>query len=810
MTMAKTSDSSRRDRRQPLIEVTQHKPQVTTEEHNLQKANMVNQNSKKSKVAASLAPKTKVDKVTNKTETGKMNPRPTKSRKKGHTEETIPKDMIPIAKIFAPITTGKNRSNSKPNQTNTHTKEKSLKANDGKATPVDKPTNPKEPKQDDNDKTNPILDEAEMEDMDDKQATDEPTKDTSSENSDDDEDTEDTEDPDDATEQNDKAEEEGTDNTEDENEPKEEGMDEDDDPQMKDKKTTEEPTDDEEETHKDEKLDNEDDPKTLEEDSTEAPKTGEEPTDSQNKDKTKETPQKPKSSSKQQAAKPNKDEIFPNDDPISTKINAATLQWRSFIPEDKLALITPYESLLAEDEGDTKAFHDDLRRLTRLAGRILDESDDSSGESATKYSKTGHTTDNWMTIIGEFYYKEGSSIFLSDEENMQFRIITLRLAHTSALALFKGDVKLHKTTATNASRAWHGAQGALGSWHACNEKGILRSTATRKTEAKQQKLGFTVDTKKAAANKGTKKDKTADKTASDKDKDTTKKDKTKTTTDSNKGINKDKDSSKSTSDGKKKSFTPASKAAEARTYCTRVTYAVKVEPEGKQTANEKALEIMKEMFAAMQKNDKRAILLPWAIADMDNHVPIRKPEDIPEKASEMRIYADRFRPMSDRTMWIKLHWACEENVDDFTSGRNSNTSDWFDDNGAKGFPCTVQDSDDPVELGVLLYSGDFVDPVRVENEIRKALGQRKYSFGCRIKKCFEIVVDKDMRPTDWIMADNRLIHIECDRKHARALKTALYTLYNKTDDRFKRPGQDNFRMLPAKTLIKSGPAGQRL
>ena len=108
------------------------------------------------------------------------------------------------------------------------------------------------------------------------------------------------------------------------------------------------------------------------------------------------------------------------------------------------------------------------------------------------------------------------------------------------------------------------------------------------------------------------------------------------------------------------------------------------------------------------------------------------------------------------------------------------------------FLCPVQDSDDAVPLGALLFSGKFSDCNRTYEEIVSALTKLRkgpYSFGCRIKKQLELTVD---RPSNWTMEANQMIHIECDRAHAKDLKTQLYCLFNKTDDRYKRPGGYNY------------------
>jgi hypothetical protein len=50
---------------------------------------------------------------------------------------------------------------------------------------------------------------------------------------------------------------------------------------------------------------------------------------------------------------------------------------------------------------------------------------------------------------------------------------------------------------------------------------------------------------------------------------------------------------------------------------------------------------------------------------------------------------------------------------------SSDTSGWFDDHKCGAFLCTVQDLDNTVPLGDLLYSGPFVNLKRVAASIQK-------------------------------------------------------------------------------------------
>jgi hypothetical protein len=146
----------------------------------------------------------------------------------------------------------------------------------------------------------------------------------------------------------------------------------------------------------------------------------------------------------------------------------------------------------------------------------------------------------------------------------------------------------------------------------------------------------------------------------------------------------------------------------------------------------------------------------------------------------------------------------------FTSTNESNTQDFFTDTSHMAYLCTVQDSDDTVDLCDFIYSGPFSNPTDFQETLRaeiKSKFKRTYRFGCRIKKSKEIEEPKNVK--DWLLKSNMLIHLEVDRVQAKALKNDLYHLFNKMEDNKVRPGGYNFRVLPDKSQMRSGTRGSR-
>ena len=206
-----------------------------------------------------------------------------------------------------------------------------------------------------------------------------------------------------------------------------------------------------------------------------------------------------------------------------------------------------------------------------------------------------------------------------------------------------------------------------------------------------------------------------------------------------------------------------------------------------------------------------ACLLPWYIKDQDKHPAIKTIRAFPEKLNEFRTYMQFSRPKDKKDNWFRLHIATNIEPVHLTSTETSDTSDYFDSMDGQAFLTAVQGSDDPVSLGIFMYSGAFLDHVRLENEVRKAIPQYTqkkidFAFGFRSKKNKALEYYKNhssYRP--WVMAENQPIHVEVDKHQATAFKRLLYGMYNATEA--KCPGGYNIRLLPDQSMMRSGRAG---
>ncbi|MCA1807768.1 MAG: hypothetical protein LC687_07970, partial [Actinobacteria bacterium] len=244
----------------------------------------------------------------------------------------------------------------------------------------------------------------------------------------------------------------------------------------------------------------------------------------------------------------------------------------------------------------------------------------------------------------------------------------------------------------------------------------------------------------------------------------------------------------------------------------RINFKFSIQPEGKQTANDYAIEQIASLFEAALNNDSSVVILPWKISDMDKFPAIKQASDIPDKITELRPYADRLRPKSRANLWCQMHFGCNGSTDDLTSTAASAITDWFDDNDAMGYKATVQGTDNAKPCGILTYSGKWSDHTRVYGKIDEGLRAKGHTlkFGCRVKKCKEITSLQDGKFRNWIMADDQLIHIECAAEDQVVLKTYLYNEFNKKDNRLHRPGGYNYRYLPDTNQIRASPSAMRI
>jgi hypothetical protein len=477
------------------------------------------------------------------------------------------------------------------------------------------------------------------------------------------------------------------------------------------------------------------------------------------------------------------------EDVISTKANHnMATQGFEELNESMVTLArTPYERLHGHDMGDEKAFHDDLNSILLSAGKWIHGTTQLAQDQLKRIKEAPAiapiiTTANWTTLTRCIFRQETDKIkMLSSEECKQFKIIAGRLSHTKPSII--ADVQRiiqSKIPGTNATRAWRGAVNILGSAYCCNDQPKQRKRTQKKPSETPKGKAPPIPPCFQATPAKERQDEAAA-----------------TVVSPDNAIN-----------AYSKPKTKAKDAVQERTQSVRLMIALKLGKHETKTPNDLAFEQVKALFTHYQKNDPTTCILPWKLDNMDSLPAITKTSEIPTKMSEFKkTYAEGIRPKSNSTCWFKMRIAGSEDPVHFTSTNGSETQDFFTDTSHLAYLCTVQESDNTVDLCDFMYSGPYSNAADFEETLRRALHPRIYKFGCRLKKSKEIQEPKAVK--DWLLKPNMVLHLEVDRAQAKALKNTLYHLFNTIDATKPRPGGYNFRVLPDKTQMRSGTRGAR-
>jgi hypothetical protein len=448
----------------------------------------------------------------------------------------------------------------------------------------------------------------------------------------------------------------------------------------------------------------------------------------------------------------------------------------------------PYSMLCGEDKGDLRAFHDDLQQILMMTGRWIYDVTTLQQDKIKQLKEAPATapiitTSKWTKIM-RILFTEGDDDLpmLSAEEKERFRMIGTRLSFTKPKAITLTGILNSKTEGTHATRAWRGAINVLGSAYNKPEK----------EDSGSQKKGIQTQTAKKANQMGIQQFFSPN----HKESQVLQQEKMVTPSPQSKAmINRQN----------------AGEILKACTHSIRLMVALKLDKQEDKTPNDLAMEQIKELFKRYKKNDPSACIVPWRTDQLMSNRAIITTDDIPENISELKkIYAEGLRPKSNSTCWFKLHIGATEEPVHFTSTSDSDTQDFFMDTSHLAYLCTVQDSDDTVDLCDFIYSGPFMNPSDMELAIRKALQQksnRQFKFGCRVRKTKELPEQKNVK--DWLLKPNMMVHLEADRHQAKHLKLELYLLFNKVNEDGARPGGYNVRVLPDKSQMRSGTRGAR-
>jgi hypothetical protein len=198
-------------------------------------------------------------------------------------------------------------------------------------------------------------------------------------------------------------------------------------------------------------------------------------------------------------------------------------------------------------------------------------------------------------------------------------------------------------------------------------------------------------------------------------------------------------------------------------------------------------------------------LFGWLLA-MEHQTPIITGEaDFPTDIEGFKPYTDKLRPRSGKNVvWLLLHVGCDANPDNLLSTTTSKTNWWYRDHNSACYPYDVQDSDDAIEVGTLAFSGVHCDSFRLARVLEDLFvannrGDR-LKHGCTVK----MYKGYPKGEKNYGFPKERVVVISADRRDAPLARTILYHAFNRRANPMDRPGQYNFRLVPAPDLVSLG------
>ena len=119
-------------------------------------------------------------------------------------------------------------------------------------------------------------------------------------------------------------------------------------------------------------------------------------------------------------------------------------------------------------------------------------------------------------------------------------------------------------------------------------------------------------------------------------------------------------------------------------------------------------DVVRSIFDLYLEEDKTVILRPW-----DSTATIRSlssPNDLPNASNDTtwKKYAVGLGIISfGRDIWCSIH--CRYNIDHENFQWPGKHKDWFETQSNGAYPQVIHDSDNEIDLGYFVWSGDFID-----------------------------------------------------------------------------------------------------
>jgi hypothetical protein len=259
-----------------------------------------------------------------------------------------------------------------------------------------------------------------------------------------------------------------------------------------------------------------------------------------------------------------------------------------------------------------------------------------------------------------------------------------------------------------------------------------------------------------------------------------------------------------------------------RSHHLRMKYKMHLPPvatskaDGHKTVREALRHLLVTMFTQFQTVDPTCVLLPWASDSRQS--PITSPDLLlaPHDTDKQKAFYYRLGSLSfDRHVWFSLHWSFDGPQDNFW--RDGMHKAWFSDGDHMTWPHAIHDADDEIDIGILTWSGSFLDPARIIRSINKTYTDpdgnqthwQPYSLGLQLKynRSLEAPRDDPDR-TNWYGADcpapHRPFTVYCSAPHAHQVKDILIRAFNRHANFRARAGQYDIAYLPAPHLCIGG------
>jgi hypothetical protein len=198
------------------------------------------------------------------------------------------------------------------------------------------------------------------------------------------------------------------------------------------------------------------------------------------------------------------------------------------------------------------------------------------------------------------------------------------------------------------------------------------------------------------------------------------------------------------------------------------------------------------------------IIYPWFKKSADR--PIRSIAGLPKTNTELKWYLPNTNPPSAKsnfTIWTQIHIATNEDpLMKITKHRESEMNWYYDQNGGGMYMKPLTDSDHPMYIGWMTFTGNFTGPKALTQMLKTSLASVCFTrpIGVKLKQQKGMKIADDMRNKhrekgSWFNQPWMSVQVETDTRNACIAKQHLYRLFNQKDK--SQPFGLSYRFVPA-------------